>query len=795
MGDFLRDVLVGIRRAGKNPGVAAMLVLTHALGIGVTTAVFSIFNSVLLAPLPYPDPQEIVAVYDTQPACDNCPASFPKYHDWKERNHVFAALGGSAGRSAVLTDGGDPMRVTGMATTASLVDVFGVPPRIGRWYSEEEDQPGGPKVVVLSHSLWASRFHSDSSVLGRKVILDGEPYEVIGVMPEKFSHRRAEIFVPLQRKLDPATRGNHFLATYARLKKGATVERAASEMRALGANLAREFGHNHGIDVRAFKEAIVGDVRTPLYVLLAAALFLLLIGSLNVANLLLASGLERRGEIALRMTLGAGPWQVARLLVMESVMLAIIGGTLGVVLAYWAVDTFAFLAANELPRANTIAINARVLLFTGGVSILVGVLCSLWPIFLVCRQDLATAVRAGESRTQTGAGKKAGNALVVAEVAVAFGLLVSAGLLVKNLILLHNRETGFRTERLATFGVSATGVRYSSDEPVLAFYRELFSRLSQMNGVESVGMTSHLPMYDYGYNGEFSVEGGNPWGPNEAPLVEYRWIYGDYLKTMGVPLLSGRMLDQRDGKGSRAVLINRATAEKFWPGKDPIGRHFGQGSDMSQWYEVVGVIGDMRSYGLSRSAPYEFYRTIEQAPFRSLTVVIRARSENPLDVIPTARQLVASIDAALPITHVQTVEQVVADSVGQPRLMAALTGLFGALGGLLAMVGVFGVMSYTVRRQRREFGIRMAVGARPADVVKMVVGRGVSLVGLGVAIGAAGAWMITGVMRSILHDVKPTDNTVFVGVAVAILLTALVAASFPAYAASRVDPNVVLRYE
>lgn len=794
MGNLFRDALAGMRRLRKNPGFTAMVVLTHALGIGITAAVFSIFNSVLLKPLDYPNPQELVAVYDTQPACKTCPASLPKYHDWKERNQVFAAIGGATSRSLTLTGEGDPVRVQGIATTASLVDVFGIPPRIGRWYTEQEDQFGGPKLVVLSHRFWASRFNSDPAILGRKLILDGEPYEVIGVMPENFVHRRGDIYVPLQLKLE-RERGAHFMPVYARVKKGITVERAAAEMRALGVHLAREFGHDHGIDVRSFTEVVIGGARTPLTVLMGAVCFILLIGSVNVANLLLASGLARRGEMALRMTLGAGPAQLARLLVTESIVLALLGGALGVLLAYWAVGAFTFLAADQLPRASTIAIDGRALGFAAGVSVLVGMLCSAWPIFLVCRQDLATAVRAGESRTRTGAGRRAGNAFAVAEIAVAFGLLVSAGLLVKNLILLQQRDTGFRTERLVAFNVSLTGLRYKAEGSVLAFYRDLYARLAQVGDVESAGFTSHLPMQDWGWNGYFNIEGGNPWGPNDAPLVEYRWFYGDYFKTIGVPLLAGRMLDQRDGKDSHTVLINRATAEKFWPGKDPIGRRFGQDSDTSKWYEVVGVVGDIRSAGLTRDTLYEFYRTLEQSSLEGMTVVLRTRGSNPMDVIPTARQLVTSIDPAMPITQVQTVEQVVAESVGQPRLMAALTGLFGALGGLLAMVGVFSVMNYNVRRQRREFGIRLAIGAHPSDVVKMVVGRGIGLAAVGVAIGAAGAWMITGVMKSILYDVKPTDNSVFLGVAAAVLVTAVVAAYFPARAAGSVDPNVVLRYE
>lgn len=787
------DVRFALRGLTKNPGFTAVVVLTFALGIGVTTAVFSIFNSVLLAPLPYLNPQEIVSVYDTQPACKTCPASFPKYHDWRERNHVFAAIGGSAWASFVMTGSGEPAQVNAAAATASLVDVFGVQPFLGRWYTEEEDQPGGPKLAVLSHAFWKERFNGDRGVLGRKLVFDGEPYEVIGVMPEGFTHRRAHAYVPLQRKLDPTTRGSHFMPVYARLKKGVSLERATADMRALGEQLAREFDHNHGIDVRSYTEVVVGSVRTPLNVLLGAVFFLLLIACANVANLLLASGVARRRELAIRMALGAGLKQLARQLTTESIVLALAGGAAGVLLAQWAVSTFVFLAGNQLPRASTIAIDGKVLAFTAVVSLLVGVFCSIWPIVLLCRRDLANAVREGDQRAGIGAGRKIGNGLVVSEIALAFALLVCAGLLVKNLMLLRSRDSGIRTDRIVAFDLSPSGPRYKDPEPVVAFYRDLYARLSQVGGVESVGMTSHLPMYRYGWNGEFQIEGGTPWDAKDAPLVEYRWIYGDYLKTLGVPLLAGRMLNERDGRDTQTVLINRAMAEKFWPEKDPIGRRFGQGSDTSKWYEVVGVIGNIRSYGLASSTPYEFYRTIEQSPLNALTVVIRTRGESPMDVIPTARQIVGALDPVLPLTDVQTLEAVVADSVGQPRLLSALSALFGGLAGLLAMVGVYSVMAYNVRRQRREFGIRVALGAEHGDVSRLVLSRGMLLAAFGVAIGGFGAWMLSGILQSMLNDVKPTDPAVFVATAATVALVALLASYLPARSAARTDPTVVLR--
>ena len=788
---LLQDLKIAVRTAVRARFVSALAVLAFALGIGVTTAVFSIFDGVLLQPLPFPHAERLVAVYDTQPACATCTASFPKYHDWRERNQVFSAIGGSTFAAFVVTGNGDPARIVAAPTTASFADVFGVAPQLGRWYTEEEDRPGGPKVVVLTYDFWTTRLGGDPAALGRTLTFDGEPYEIIGVMPRGFTHRRADVFVPLQRKLDPATRGNHFLATFARLKPGVSVERAATEMRALGQTLAREFNTNHGIDVRSYYEVVVGSVRTPLTVLLGAVFLVLLIACANVANLLLASGMARRRELAIRLALGAGQRDLARQLILESVVLALAGGVLGVLLAAWILQTFVALAGTQLPRAAAIGIDGGVLAFTAAVSLAVGAFCGVWPLVLLRTRQLASAVREGDLRTASG-GKRFGNGLVVAEIALAFALLVGAGLLVKNLILLRNRDAGIRTDRIVAFDIAPSGPRYKSPEQIVGFHRDLYARLTQI-GADSVGMTSGLPMYRFGSNGEMSIEGGNPWPPNQAPLVEYLWIYGDYLQTMGIPVLKGRALDQRDRSGARTVLINQAMAEKFWPGKDPIGKRFGQGSDTSKWYEVVGVVGNVRSYGLARVTPFEFYQSVEENPVNAMTVVIRTRADDPTTIVPTARQVLASIDPAMPLANVQTMEQVVSDSVGQPRLMSALTVLFGGMAGLLAMVGVYGVMAYNVRRQRREFGIRLALGADQAAVRNLVVARGVTLAAAGVAAGAVGAWLLTGVLKTMLNDVKPTDVTVFAATAVSVLVVAVAACYFPARAAGKVDPMVVLR--
>ncbi len=789
------DLRMAFRALVRGRFGSALAILAFALGIGVTTAVFTIFNAVILRPLPYPESDRLVVLYGTQPSCATCPASFPEYHDWKTRNQVFSAIGGSTPVAFVMTGRGDATRVVGMATTASLADVYGVAPAIGRWYTEQEDQFGGPKLVVLSHPFWTKYFNADPAVVGRTVVFDGAPYEIIGVTPETFplSSRFGDVFVPLQRKLDPAKRGEHFLSVSGRIRDGVTLERATADMRALGRVLAREFGVNHGIDVQSYQEAVVGRVRTPLIVLLGAVFFVLLIACANVANLTLASAMARRRELAVRLALGASPRRVASQLVVETTLLAVAGGLWGLLLAYAAARGFVYLAGTRLPRATTVHLDLSALAFAAVVSLAVGVLCGLWPLVVFKTQDLLTAVREGDSRTGTPAGRRFGGALVVVEVAVAFTLLVGAGLLVKNLVLLRARDTGFRTERVIAFDLGLTGPRYKADEQVVALFREVYSRLSRVNTIETAGLISHLPMYWFGFNGDFSIEGGNPWPDSQAPLVEYRWFHGQYFKTLGIPLLKGRLLDERDGRGTTTVLINRAMAEKFWPGKDPIGKRFGQGRDTSAWFEVVGVVGNVRSFGLAATAPYEFYRTLAQSAFPSMTVVIRTRSGDPESIIPTARAIVAALDPSLPMTKIQTLDEVVSASVGQPRLMSGLTGLFAALAGVLAMVGVYGVMAYNVRRQRREFGIRLALGASRATLGRLVVGRTLMLAGIGIGAGAFGAWAMSRGLRAMLNDVQPGDPSVFAMTAVAVLAVALLASAIPARAAGRVDPIVVLR--
>jgi putative ABC transport system permease protein len=792
------DWRFALRSLRRGRAVTAFAVLAFALGIGITTAVFTLFYSVLLKPLPFPDPDRLVVVYDVQPACKTCPASFEKHVEWSARSTSFSALGGSSTLNAVITGAGEPERVPAVRATHTLTKVFGLEPAIGRWFTAAEDTSGGPKVVVLSDPYWRRQFAGDRAVLGRTLTIEGEPHQVIGVMPREFQHRRGEIFLPVARAFDAANRGNHFLLTYGRLKPGVTLARADEEMTTLGAAFMKEFGHNHTIDVADYYQAVVGTVVEPLRMLMGAVGLVLLIACANVANLLLASGLARRRELAVRAALGATRWDLARQLTIESVALALAGGALGVLLAQWAVSTFVQLAGTTLPRAAFVRIDAPVVAFAFGLSLVTGLVCGLWPVVRLNSRTLGRDVREGDLRSGSHAGgRRFGNGLVVAEIALAFTLLVGAGLLIKNLARIERQDIGFSSARLVAFDLAPSGARYRDQETLKSFFRDLPPRLSALPGVTGVGLTSHLPMYQFGWNGEVTLDAGNPWDPKAAPLIERAWVGADYFGTMGIAIVRGRAFDDRDRQGAtRVTIISERTAEKFWPGQNPIGRRFARGGTFggnNPITEVVGVARDVRTYGLTQQSPYLMYVPIEQEPFSAMTVVLRTDAANPTSVMPLVRQVVASQDPLLPVARVQTLTDVVSQSVSQPRLISSLTSLFGALAGFLAAVGVYGVMAYNVRRERRAFAIRLALGADPRAVRRLVLRRGLVLGTLGVVCGAGGALLLTRTIQTLLTNVEAADPMVFGITAGALLVVTVVSGYLPAFQASRTDPLVVLR--
>jgi putative ABC transport system permease protein len=792
---LVNDFRYGLRALRGARGATLLAVLAFALGIGITTAVFSVFYGVLLKPLPYPNADRLVTVYDVQPACGTCPASYPKFVDWRTRNTVFTEVAGTSNRNGVVTGSGDAERISLQAATWTVPAVFGVPPMMGRWFTEEEDVPGGDKVIVLGYDYWRDRFGASSSAIGQSITIDGNPWRVIGVMPRDYQST-IQVFAPLQRAVDPSQRGNHFLPTYARLKPGVSVAEAQQAMVALGATLAKEFGHNHGIDVQSYPERVLGTIRQPLRMLMGAVTLVLLIACANIANLLLASGTSRRREFAVRAALGATRFDLARQMLVESVALALAGGVLGLGLAYAAVQSFVVMGDTVVPRAATVSIDTTVLVFALALSVATGLFCALWPVVRLDARRLAASVREGGARGATDpVSRRFGAGLVVAEIALAFSLLVGAGLLVKDLLQLERRDVGFDAGGVVTFDLPLTGPRYADNDAITGFYDQLLPALASMPSVAHAAATRNLPMYNAGWNGEVQIAGGNPWPADTAPLVEQAPVTPDYFAAMGMPIRAGRAFDDRDRNGAELVtVLTRSTAEKFWPGQDPIGRRVSPGGP-NNFHTVIGVVDDVRAFGLQRTAPFTMYQPFAQQPFNTMTVVLRVAAGNPSDVVPDARGVVRRIDPSIPVARVQTLSSVVTRSVSQPRLISMLTAVFGVMAGALAVVGVYGVMAYNVRRDRRQYGIQLALGADPAHVRRLIVGRGLRLGLMGIVLGGSAAAGLTRYIASQLNDVKPGDPAVFAAAAALLLAAAVAACAWPAIQAARTDPMVALRID
>jgi putative ABC transport system permease protein len=788
---FLQDLRFALRLFAKNPGFAALAILALALGIGANTAVFSVVNAVLLKPLPYPDAERIVAVYDTQPFCNTCPASFPKYVDWRAQNTVFDEVGGYGYGTSVLTEKGAPERVRTARVTASLFRVLRMAPALGRWMRDDEDAPGGPPVAILSYGFWRERFSGDPNIVGQTITLDGTARTIVGVMPPQFLSRRLQVFVPLAMANDQTNRGSHFMPVVARLKAGVTVPAAQREMVALGNRLAKEHPTNHGIDVAAYKSVVVGDTGQSLLVLLGSVAFVLLIACANVANLLLARAASRRREISIRTALGAGRVRLARQLITESLLLALSGGILGVALAYWGVKSFIGMAPQNFPRVDAISVDAGVLLFTLGVSIVTGVLFGLAPVLHALHLHPGDALKQEEARTTTSSGvRRASSTFVVVEIALSLVLLIGAGLLVKSLLRIEHQDAGFSIERLLTFDLTLPSTRYADDAHVRAFFDDATARVQALPGVQSVGAISIFPLVGFGTNGDFVIE-GRTWPDGRSPLIEKRVIRGDYFQTMGIRLLRGRLFDSRDSdKAPKVAIINETTAQRFWPNGDALGKRMSLwGSDLC---EIVGIVSSVRSNSLAAKPAIEAYGPDAQAVFNSLTFVVRTAAD-PASITASIRQQVAAIDPVQPLGAAQTIEAIIRQSTAQPRLLSTLTVVFAALAGILAAVGTYGIMAYSVSQQTREIGIRMAMGADPRTVVRVVLAQGAKLTGIGIALGMAGAFALTSVLGSLLYQVSATDPAVFGGTCAAMAIVALAACYIPARAATQVDPMVVLR--
>jgi putative ABC transport system permease protein len=806
---FAQNLRLALRRLKNNPGFTVVAVLTLALGIGANTAMFSIVNAVLLRPLPYRDPQRLILLAEHWPQFPRLSLSYLNYKDWRDQSHSFEAVGAVRNTLMTMTGGPEAERLPSQNVTANLFDLLGVKPELGRGISDAEDKPGAPAVALISHSLWERRFSSSPSVLSQTITLDNKSYSIIGVMPPRFEilQQEADVFLPFEpwaRTLPDDRSWHPGIFPIARLKPDASVEQARSEISVIAKRLEQKYPEtNSNVTslVDPMLEQIVENVHTALWVLIGAVGAVLLIACANVANLLLVRATGRRREMAVCIALGARRADIIRQLLTESILVALAGGVLGFALAWASVPLLVRLAGSSLPRSNNISIDLWVLGFTALIAFVAGILFGLaparhaWSIDL--RETLGEANRGGAVRAVL----RTRAVLVVSEIALAMLLLVGAGLLFKSFARLSQVSPGFSTDHILIANIVRSPAAYSDRNVRLNFFDRLFEQVSALPGVRSVGAISALPVTGIGSALHFNIQGRPPHSPAEYTISGYRVVSAGYLKTMGVPLISGRWIEDRDREGAPgAVVVNSSFARTYFPNQSPLGQHLQLGSSPSPeipWMEIVGVIADVKQSLASESSSemYFPYRQADQVlPVTTLSLVVRTAGA-PLAQAQSLRSVVHDIDANQPITAIRSMDENVAQSISQPRFRTVLLAVFAGIALVLAAVGIFGVMAYSVAQRTRELGLRIALGASRGRVLQLVLAHGVRLTLVGVAIGLAATFLLTRYVSSLLFNVPAYDPMTLVAVVAALIAISLCACYLPARRATLVDPIVALREE
>ncbi|HEY0004368.1 MAG TPA: ABC transporter permease [Pyrinomonadaceae bacterium] len=807
LGDLWQDLRYGLRMLVKSPGFTIVAVIALALGIGANSAIFSVVNTVLLRPLPYKDPDRLVMVWE-----DNTRHGYPRdtpaaanYIDWREQNQVFEGMAAVADLSINLTGVGEPERIEGCRVSASLFPLLGVEPQLGRAFLPEEDAPGGNRVVIMSHGLWQRRFGSDMKIIGQPLNLNGESYRVVGVMPPQFQfpRREIELWVPIAfTSQEAASRGKHYLEVIARTKTGITLQQAQAEMNTIAARLQQQYPEQNtdlGAVVTPLHEYFAGDIKPALLILLGAVGFVLLIACANVANLLLARAAVRQKEISIRIALGASRWRLIRQFLTESILLAALGGVVGLLLSLWGVSLLKSFIPENISQARAITIDAKVLVFTLLVSLLTGLVFGLAPATQASNFNLNETLKEGGRDSAAGSrGNRIRALLVIAEVAVSLILLIGAGLLINSFLRLRSVDPGFRADKLLTMQVALPEQKYPDHARRTVFYTELLRRVEALPGVKSAAVTTNLPLYRQGNSIGIFIEGRPDPPPAQVPIVVTRVISPRYFSTMGIQLLQGRSISEQDRVDSPAVaVISETMARKYWPGEDPIGKRIspGKAETPEDWITIIGVVKDVRQFELSATPKPQMYLSYTQAAFFEPRDLVISTDAEPLSLAATVRRAVWEIDKDQPVSDIRTMEEILSESVARQRFSMLLLGIFAALALALAAVGIYGVMSYSVAQRTREIGIRMALGAQRSDVLKLAVGAGLKLVLIGVAIGLLASFVLTRVMSSLLFGVSATDPATFVIISLVLISVALLASYIPARRATKVDPMIALRYE
>ncbi len=805
---FLQDLRYGLRMLLKNLSFSVTAILLLALGIGATTTIFSIVNTTLLRPLPYEQPQQLVSIQDIGQSDGNkSPVAAANFLDWRTQNHVFSQMALLKIAPLNYVEVGNPERLRGFAVSPNLMGLLGIKPFLGRSFLPEEEKPGHDMVAVLSYSLWQRRFAGQTNLLGHSVRLDGRQYTVIGVMPEQFDfpgqfRAPAELWIPLtvNEELRQA-RGNHSDFAIARLKPGVSITQAQTQMNTIAARLAKQYPEVNAafdkVSITSLHEVLVGNIRQALLVLLAAVSCLLLIACANVANLLLVRASIRQREIALRSALGASRSRLVRQLLTESMLLSIIGGLLGLLLSVGSIQLLKWVGPTSLPRLQEVNLDLPVMGFALGLSVLTGVLFGLAPALQVSQAELNKNLKEGGRSSTGGANRlQLRNLLVIGELALALLLLTSAGLLARSFLALQGVDPGFNPQSLVTTKINLDETNYPKPQQQTAFFQNVLERIRVVPGVKAASVVAAMPMSGSNMILSFTVQEHPPLKPEQQPSTGFNAVSADYFKTMGIPLIRGRGFTAFDREGSpKVAVISQTMAKRFFPGEDPIGKHLVVGYDTkNNVHEIIGIVDDVHHTSLDTEGRSDVYAPFQQTTFNFMSLVVRS-DLNINSLAQLMRREVLAVDSTQPIGKVNSVDQLIADTVAQPRFQMLLIGLFAGLALILATVGIYGVMAYSVAQRTNELGIRLALGAQPRDVLKMILSQGMLLVSVGIGLGLILSLAIGRLLASFLFGISPTDAPTFVGVSLILALAALLACYLPAQKATRVDPMIALRQE
>jgi predicted permease len=799
-----QDIRYGARMLRKNPGFTAVAILTLALGIGANTAIFSVVSAVLLRPLPYANPQQLIVLRETTQSVGPHSPSYPDFLDWRKQSRTFSQMAAINNREFNLSGVAQPENISGYAVSANCLSMLGVRPFLGRDFLPSEDAPGSAPVVLLSYALWQSHLGADPSPVGKNITLDGRSFTIIGVLPPNIRLlEKTDILAPIGvwagDMTDRGDRGD--MDAVGRLVSGASISQAQAEMDTIAANLRKEYPATNsgvGISMASLRDELVGDSRPPILVLFGAVVFVLLIACVNVANLFLVRGAARAREIAVRQACGASRQRLVRQMLTESFLLAFLGGGLGILVGALGIEGLRQLISAEMLQGAIIGMDRSVLLFSGAMVVFVAIAFGLVPAWQASQPHVQETLKdGGRSSTASAAQHRLRGLLVMAETALALVLLVGAGLMMKSMYRLLQVDPGFRPERVLTMEINLRTAQYSKPEASRNFWRQVLDKVRDLPGVDAAALGTVLPLSGDHNRADITIEALPTPDPGKFPHPDFHMVSPSYIDALSIPLLRGRNFTDADtDTAPQVALINATMARRFWPNEDATGKrfHWGHPGSKEPWIEIIGVVGDTKLYGLANPSRLELYMPLQQSRSSDMFLVLRSAID-PASLTPAVRDAVASIDKDQPVFSVNTMKQLVDASVATRHITLVLLGLFSGLALLLAAIGIYGVISYSVQQRTHEIGIRMALGAQRRDVLRLVVGQGVRLAALGIAIGIAAAFGLTRLMASLLFGVGAYDPVAFVTAAIILLLVAIAACYIPARRAIAVDPMVALRYE